>query len=145
MFHCIQISESGSYAELLAKRGDFSDFIVEQLQGTEEETDEEEVKEVVDMIFLCFLALYFESSILTFISMKKMHKMVFNAHILRCGKPWSRVTARRSWRAKRSKPARVGKKTYINVFFLLLDFQIDLFLLFSWAVVPTDHLNGSPL
>ena len=31
---------------MLAKRGDFSDFIVEQLQGTEEETDEEEVKEV---------------------------------------------------------------------------------------------------
>ena len=54
--------------------------------------------------------------------MKKMHQMVFNAHILRCGKPWNRVTARRSWRAKRSKPARVGKKTYINVFFLLLDF-----------------------
>ena len=47
MFHWTQISESGSYAELLAKRGDFSDFIVEQLQGTEEETDEEEVKEVV--------------------------------------------------------------------------------------------------
>ena len=60
---------------------------------------------------------------LTFISMERMHKMVFNAHILlRCGKLWSRVTARRSWRAKRSKPARVGKKTYINVFFLLLDF-----------------------
>ena len=55
MFHWTQISESGSYAELLAKRGDFSDFIVEQLQGTEEETDEEEVKEVVDMICLCFL------------------------------------------------------------------------------------------
>ena len=54
-FHWTQISESGSYAELLAKRGDFSDFIVEQLQGTEEETDEEEVKEVVDMICLCFL------------------------------------------------------------------------------------------
>ena len=120
MFHWTQISESGSYAELLAKRGDFSDFIVEQLQGTEEETDEEEVKEVVDMIF--FLVLYLKGSILTFISMKKMHQMVFNAHILRCGKPWNRVTARRSWRAKRSKPARVGKKTYINVFFLLLDF-----------------------
>ena len=55
MFHWTQISESGSYAELLAKRGDFSDFIVEQLQGTEEDTDEEEVKEVVDMICLCFL------------------------------------------------------------------------------------------
>ena len=42
----LQISETGSYAELLAKRGDFSDFIVEQLQGTEDETEEEEVKEV---------------------------------------------------------------------------------------------------
>ena len=42
----LQISETGSYAELLAKRGDFSDFIVEQLQGTEEEAEEEEVKEV---------------------------------------------------------------------------------------------------
>ena len=31
---------------MLAKRGDFSDFIVEQLQGTEEEAEEEEVKEV---------------------------------------------------------------------------------------------------
>ena len=30
----------------MAKRGDFSDFIVEQLQGTEEEAEEEEVKEV---------------------------------------------------------------------------------------------------
>ena len=77
MFHRTQISESGSYAELLAKRGDFSDFIVEQLQGTEEETDEEEVKEVVNMISLCFFVLYLESSILTFIPMKKMHKMVF--------------------------------------------------------------------
>ena len=37
-----------------------------------------------------------------------------------------------------------AKKTHINVFFLLLDFQIYLFL-FSRAVVPTDHLNGSPL
>ena len=77
--------------------------------------------------------------------MEWMHKMVFNAHILRCGKPWNRVTARRSWRAKRSKPARVGKKTYINVFFLLLDFQICLVFLFSRAVVPKDHLNWSPL
>ena len=55
-FHWTQISESGSYAELLAKRGDFSDFIVEQLQGTEEE----EVKEVVDMICLCFFGFVFE-------------------------------------------------------------------------------------
>ena len=55
MFHWTQISESGSYAELLAKRGDFSDFIVEQLQGTEEETDEEEVKEVVHMMFFGFV------------------------------------------------------------------------------------------
>ena len=30
----------------MAKRGDFSDFIVAQLQGTEEEAEEEEVKEV---------------------------------------------------------------------------------------------------
>ena len=74
MFYWTQISESGSYAELLAKRGDFSDFIVEQLQGTEEETDEEEVKEVANMSCLCFLFLYLESSIMTFIPMKKMHK-----------------------------------------------------------------------
>ena len=60
MFHWTQISESGSYAELLAKRGDFSDFIVEQLQGTEEETEEEEVKEVVNMICLCFFGFVFD-------------------------------------------------------------------------------------
>ena len=67
MFHRTQISESGSYAELLAKRGDFSDFIVEQLQGTEEETDEEEVKEVDNKIYLCIFDCVFvkESSILT--------------------------------------------------------------------------------
>ena len=83
-FCCQKISETGSYAELLAKRGDFSDFIVEQLQGTEEEVEEEEVKEVETLT-------------------KEGETL-----ILRCGRPWNKVMERRNWRAKRSKQVEVG-------------------------------------
>ena len=70
------------------------------------------------MMFLCFLVLYLESSILTFISVKKMHKMVFNAHILtKVWKTLEQSYGKEELESKKEQASKGGQKKHTLMYF----------------------------